>query len=115
MEVHRASGSARAAFRVRDIRSRWLDKGAHASRGEILDIARKYYDQGIRHVVALRGDPPQTQTCYQPHPDGFAYASDLVAGLRAVADFDTRRMAGDYQRHYLELLTQGRTTERCAS
>jgi methylenetetrahydrofolate reductase (NADPH) len=59
-----------------------------ASRGEILDIARKYWDQGIRHLVALRGDPPQGQTQYEPHPDGFAYASDLVAGLASVADFD---------------------------
>jgi methylenetetrahydrofolate reductase (NADPH) len=59
-----------------------------ASRGEILDIARKYWDQGIRHLVALRGDTPQGQARYQPHPDGFAYASDLVAGLRGVADFD---------------------------
>jgi methylenetetrahydrofolate reductase (NADH) len=59
-----------------------------ASRGEILDIARKYWDQGIRHLVALRGDPPQGQTQYVPHPDGFAYAADLVAGLKAVADFD---------------------------
>src|ERR1700738_357004 len=59
-----------------------------ASRGEILDIARKYWDQGIRHMVALRGDPPQGQTRYVPHPDGFAYAADLVAGLKSVADFD---------------------------
>jgi methylenetetrahydrofolate reductase (NADPH) len=59
-----------------------------AARGEILDIARKYWDQGIRHLVALRGDPPQGQTVYQPHPDGFAYASDLVAGLKSIADFD---------------------------
>lgn len=59
-----------------------------ASRGEILDIARKYWDQGIRHLVALRGDPPQGQTTYVPHPDGFAYAADLVAGLKAIADFD---------------------------
>jgi methylenetetrahydrofolate reductase (NADPH) len=59
-----------------------------ASRGEILDIARKYWDQGIRHLVALRGDPPQGQTRYEPHPDGFAYAADLVAGLKSVADFD---------------------------
>lgn len=59
-----------------------------ASRGEILDIARKYWDQGIRHLVALRGDPPQGQTHYEPHPDGFAYAADLVAGLKSVADFD---------------------------
>ncbi len=59
-----------------------------ASRGEILDIARKYWDQGVRHLVALRGDPPQGQSRYVPHPDGFAYASDLVAGLKSVADFD---------------------------
>jgi methylenetetrahydrofolate reductase (NADPH) len=59
-----------------------------ASRGEILDIARMYWDQGIRHLVALRGDPPKGQVGYVPHPDGFAYASDLVAGLKTVADFD---------------------------
>jgi methylenetetrahydrofolate reductase (NADPH) len=59
-----------------------------ASRGEILDIARKYWDEGIRHLVALRGDPPKGQACYVPHPDGFAYAADLVAGLKTVGDFD---------------------------
>jgi len=59
-----------------------------ASRGEVLDIARQYWDQGIRHIVALRGDPPQGATKYEPHPDGFAYAADLVKGLRKVADFD---------------------------
>ena len=59
-----------------------------ASRGEILDIARKYWDQGIRHLVALRGDPPRGQNQYVPRSDGFAYASDLVAGLKSVADFD---------------------------
>ena len=59
-----------------------------ASRGEILDIAREYRDQGVRHIVALRGDPPKGAAGYQPHPDGFAYAADLVAGLRSVADFD---------------------------
>lgn len=59
-----------------------------ASRGEVLDIARRYWDEGIRHIVALRGDPPQGATRYEPHPDGFAYGADLVAGLRALADFD---------------------------
>jgi methylenetetrahydrofolate reductase (NADPH) len=59
-----------------------------SSRGEILDIARKYWDQGIRHLVALRGDPPKGTTQYVPRADGFAYASDLVAGLKGVADFD---------------------------
>ena len=59
-----------------------------ASRGEIDDIAREYWDLGVRHLVALRGDPPQDAGDYVPHPDGYAYASDLVAGLRNVADFD---------------------------
>jgi len=59
-----------------------------ASRGEIDDIARKYWDMGIRHLVALRGDPAQDADGYTPHPGGYAYASDLVSGLRKVADFD---------------------------
>lgn len=59
-----------------------------ASRGEVLDIARRYWDQGIRHVVALRGDPARGTEGYVPHPQGFAYAADLVAGLKSVADFD---------------------------
>ncbi len=59
-----------------------------ASREEILEIARDYWNEGIRHIVALRGDPPKGSTRYQPHPDGFAYAADLVAGLRSVANFD---------------------------
>lgn len=59
-----------------------------ASRGEVDDIARRYWDMGIRHIVALRGDPPQGQDHYQPHKDGYAYASDLVAGLKEVGDFN---------------------------
>lgn len=59
-----------------------------ASQGEVLDIARRYHDEGIRHLVALRGDPPAGQVRYQPHPGGFAYAADLVAGLRRIGDFD---------------------------
>jgi methylenetetrahydrofolate reductase (NADPH) len=59
-----------------------------ASRGEIDAIAREYWDLGIRHLVALRGDPPKKSGAYVPHPDGYAYASDLVAGLKRVADFD---------------------------
>ena len=59
-----------------------------ASRGEIDDIAREYWDMGIRHLVALRGDPPKDAGGYTPHPDGYAYAADLVEGLKKVADFD---------------------------
>jgi methylenetetrahydrofolate reductase (NADPH) len=59
-----------------------------APRGEILDIARGYWDAGVRHIVALRGDAPAGQVQYAPHPDGFAYAVDLVKGLKSVGDFD---------------------------
>ena len=59
-----------------------------ASRGEIDDIAREYWDMGVRHLVALRGDAPKGVDRYEPHPDGYAYASDLVAGLRKVGDFE---------------------------
>lgn len=59
-----------------------------ADREEIKAIARTYHAEGINHIVALRGDPPQGATCYTPHPGGYAYAVDLVRGLREVADFD---------------------------
>lgn len=59
-----------------------------APREEILDIARDYWASGIRHIVALRGDPPQGTTKYVPHAEGFAYAVDLVKGLKSVANFE---------------------------
>jgi len=58
-----------------------------ASCGEVDELARRYWDMGIRHIVALRGDMPGGGT-YEPRPDGYAYAADLVAGLRRVADFE---------------------------
>jgi methylenetetrahydrofolate reductase (NADPH) len=59
-----------------------------AVRGQILEIARGYWEQGVRHLVALRGDLPHGTAVYEPHPDGFAYACDLVAALRRLAPFD---------------------------
>lgn len=59
-----------------------------ASRGEIDDIAREYWDMGVRHLVALRGDVPKSESDYAPRSDGYHYASDLVAGLSKIADFD---------------------------
>ena len=51
-------------------------------------IARRYWDAGIRHIVALRGDTPDGGGAYRPQPGGYAYAADLVAGLRKIADFE---------------------------
>jgi len=59
-----------------------------ARRGEIDDIARRYWDMGVRHLVTLRGDPPKSAQSYVPHKDGYAYASNLVCGLKRVADFE---------------------------
>jgi methylenetetrahydrofolate reductase (NADPH) len=59
-----------------------------AAREEVLAVARDYWQKGIRHIVALRGDPPQGATTYTPYPGGFAYAADLVRGLKSVGDFD---------------------------
>ena len=59
-----------------------------ASRDEVIAVAEEYWAMGVRHIVALRGDPPTGATAYAPHPDGFPWASDLVAGLRARHDFE---------------------------
>lgn len=59
-----------------------------ATREEVDEVARHYWAAGIRHIVALRGDPPEGERAYVPHPGGYAYASELVAGLKRVADFE---------------------------
>ena len=59
-----------------------------ARREEVLAVARRYWDVGIRHMVALRGDPPGGADSYAPCEGGFAYAADLVAGLLTVGRFD---------------------------
>ncbi len=58
-----------------------------ATRGEVDEVARQYWEAGVRHIVALRGDAPPG-AAYEPHPDGYAFAADLVAGLKRVADFE---------------------------
>ena len=58
-----------------------------ATREEVDEVARQYWQAGVRHIVALRGDMP-AGIAYAPHPGGYAYAADLVAGLRRIADFE---------------------------
>ena len=77
---------------VRIARETGLKPAAHLtcvghSQGEVDDIARRYWDEGIRHIVALRGDMPDGGA-YAAHPQGYAYAVDLVAGLKRIADFE---------------------------
>ena len=59
-----------------------------ATKDEIDEIAKEYWDLGVRHIVALRGDPPEAGAKYQPHPQGYRDATELVAGLKRVAPFD---------------------------
>jgi len=78
---------------VRIARETSLKPAAHLtcvghSRGEVDDIARRYWDEGIRHIVALRGDAPEGSGKYVPTPGGYDYAVDLVAGLKRIADFE---------------------------
>jgi methylenetetrahydrofolate reductase (NADPH) len=92
-----AGGSTRERTHhtVRRIREETaLEPAAHltcvaATRAEIDAVAHAYWDAGIRHIVALRGDPPGgLGERYTPHPGGYAFAADLVAGLKRVADFE---------------------------
>ena len=77
----------------RIVRETGLTPAAHltcvgASKAEIDDVARAYWDAGVRHIVALRGDVDQPGAAYAPHADGYRTAADLVAGLKAIAPFD---------------------------
>lgn len=59
----------------------------NATREEIDAIARQYWEAGVRHLVALRGDMPEGGP-YRATPGGYGYADELVAGLRRIGDFD---------------------------
>ncbi|HSR01108.1 MAG TPA: methylenetetrahydrofolate reductase [Sphingomicrobium sp.] len=59
-----------------------------ATREEVDAIARDYWQLGVRHIVALRGDPPEPGQAFASHPGGYANAAELVAGLKKVAPFE---------------------------
>lgn len=70
-----------------------LEPAAHltcvgATRDTIDALAEEWWDAGIRHIVALRGDVPGGTGGYRPHPGGYENAAHLVRGLRAIAEFD---------------------------
>mgnify|MGYP000550435051 CR=1 FL=1 len=59
-----------------------------ASRDDVNTVAQDYWDAGVRHIVALRGDPASgVGTTYEPTPGGYANAAELIAGLEGVGDF----------------------------
>ncbi|TYC65217.1 methylenetetrahydrofolate reductase [NAD(P)H] [Stappia sp. BW2] len=70
-----------------------------AARSEIDTIVKDYWDMGVRHLVALRGDPLDgIGSRYVAHPEGYAYASDLVEGVKKIANFDIS-VSGYPERH----------------
>ncbi|MBK18526.1 MAG: methylenetetrahydrofolate reductase [NAD(P)H] [Rhodospirillaceae bacterium] len=91
-----AGGSTRErthATVVRILKETSLTPAAHltcvnATKEEVDAVAQDYWQAGVRNIVALRGDPPDGETAYQPHPGGYDYAVDLVEGLKRIADFD---------------------------
>jgi methylenetetrahydrofolate reductase (NADPH) len=91
-----AGGSTRARTHAtveRIVRETDLAAAAHltcvgASRDEVDAIARDYWDAGIRHIVALRGDPAVAGQRFEAHPHGYANAAELVAGLKRIAPFE---------------------------
>jgi len=79
---------------LRMLRETTLTPAAHltcveASRAEVDQVIREYWDAGVRHIVALRGDPPgQIGGAYSPRVDGYANATELAAGITAIAPFE---------------------------
>ena len=60
-----------------------------ASRAEVNAVVQDFAAAGVRHIVALRGDPPGgVGTRFTPHPDGYRNAADLVRGIKELGDFD---------------------------
>ena len=92
-----AGGSTRErthATVARIVRETLLKPAAHltcvdATKEEVDQVARAYWDAGVRHIVALRGDPAAgAGQKYEPHPGGYQNAAELVAGLKKIANFE---------------------------
>ncbi|MBL8881495.1 MAG: methylenetetrahydrofolate reductase [NAD(P)H] [Hyphomicrobium sp.] len=102
-----AGGSTRErthAIVSRIIRETGLRPAAHltcvdATKEEVNEVARAYWAEGVRHIVALRGDPAGgVGSRYQPHPGGYVNAADLVSGLKKIAGFEVS-VAGYPEKH----------------
>ena len=102
-----AGGSTRERTHAtvsRIVRETGLRPAAHltcvnATREEVDEVARAYWAAGIRHIVALRGDPAGgVGSRYEPHPGGYANAAELVAGLKKIGAFEIS-VAGYPEKH----------------
>lgn len=59
-----------------------------ASREDVDQVVSRYWEAGIRHIVALRGDPPEGHGHFRPHPGGYRCAAELVSGIKAIGEFE---------------------------
>jgi methylenetetrahydrofolate reductase (NADPH) len=60
-----------------------------ATKAEVDEVVRAYWSAGVRHIVALRGDPQAgIGTRYEPHPGGYASTADLIAGIKKIGNFE---------------------------
>jgi methylenetetrahydrofolate reductase (NADPH) len=60
-----------------------------ATKDEVDSVVRDYWAAGVRHIVALRGDPAAgVGTRYEPHPGGYTHTADLIAGIKKIGNFD---------------------------
>ena len=59
-----------------------------ATKAEIDQVAEDYWAAGVRHIVALRGDPPAAGAKFESHPGGYENAAALVAGLKRLHPFE---------------------------
>ncbi len=91
-----AGGSTRErthATVARILKETQLNPAAHltcvaATKDDVDSVVRAYWEAGVRHIVALRGDPPAgAGAAYAPHPGGYLNAADLTAGIKRIADF----------------------------
>lgn len=57
-------------------------------KAEIDEIVRQYWQAGVRHIVALRGDMPEMAVAYSPHTEGYQSTPDLIRGIREQGDFE---------------------------
>lgn len=92
-----AGGSTRERTHAtvgRILRETTLKPAAHltcvsATREDVDEVIRDYWDLGVRHIVALRGDPPGgVGERYEPTPGGYVNAADLVSGIKKIAPFE---------------------------
>ena len=66
-----------------------MDDRVAAIRAEVDERTRGWWEAGVRHIVALRGDPAEgVGQTYTPHPGGYESSVDLVRGIKQIGPFD---------------------------